>query len=299
MTQRRDWAAIRAQVPITLALLVVAAVWGVGAWWSFTEQAAFAAAKNFADPALLPLVIDGFAIATACVAYVASLDGRPAVPARLGTLTAVTISAGSNGWWAAERSLLDPATILMGVIVPIIANIAFEVLLVELRKTVQRARGLPAPVAIPTLRIVRLILAPIDTFTSWRRVVLETTALPELESRRPVQERSRSIPEPQEPQVETAPVEPAGAETYAAPAPADTLPGQESPPIPSGNKTADAKNWVRWMWSRGDQPLLTHVNRQVGSDSLVKRRDLTDWRSEWEQEQSTEQEPARLRAVGE
>jgi hypothetical protein len=88
----------------------VAAVWALGAWWSFTEQRAFAHAKGFSDPSLLPMVIDGFAVAvavavavaTACVAFAASLDGRPAVPARIGTAVAVAASAVSNGWWAAD-----------------------------------------------------------------------------------------------------------------------------------------------------------------------------------------------------
>jgi hypothetical protein len=174
------WRAVPAHIPIAVALLAVAAVWVFGAIWSFTEQRAFAIEKTFTDPALLPLVIDGLAVATACLAFAASLDARPAVFARLGTAFAVTASAAFNGWWAVERSLrvgaLDPAMIIMGVCVPIFAYIALEVLLAELRRQVWRARGMPAPPAVPTLRLVRLVLAPLDTFSAWRTAVLAVTA---------------------------------------------------------------------------------------------------------------------------
>ena len=157
------------------------AVWGFGGGvWSFTEQSAFARAKGFSDPALLPLVLDGLAVAMARVAFAASLDARPAVGARLGTALAVVASASSNGLWAAERSSSpvgpDWTTVAIGAGVPIAANIAFEVLLGELRRQVQRRRGLPAPVALPSLRLLRLLLAPRPTFQDWRDEVLARTA---------------------------------------------------------------------------------------------------------------------------
>jgi hypothetical protein len=159
------------------ALLAVAAVWTLGCVWSFTEQTRFAASTGFRLPWLLPLVLDGMAVGMAGVAYAASLDGRPAVAARLGTALAVAASATSNGAWAWERSAGDTATVALAVGVPVAANVAFEVLLAEIRKQVQRRRGLPAPAAVPYPRLVRLLLAPVRTISEWRRLVLELTDL--------------------------------------------------------------------------------------------------------------------------
>ncbi|MBA2323890.1 MAG: DUF2637 domain-containing protein, partial [Pseudonocardiales bacterium] len=145
--------------------------------WSFQEQSAFAASKGFAFPHLLPLVIDGFAVSMAGVSWAASLDARPALPARLATLIAVVASSASNGVWAYLRALHDPVAVVLGMTVPIAANLAFEVLLAELRRQVQRRRGLPAPVAIPYPRMIRLALAPWFTFSTWRQLVLQLTAL--------------------------------------------------------------------------------------------------------------------------
>lgn len=81
---------------------------------------------------------------------------------------------------------------------------------------------------------------------------------------------------------------------------ADAGTTDEAPAL-SGNKTLDAKNWARLQWDRGENPRLAHVNRYVGSDSLVKRREFDGWRAEWEAEQSPEhdEQPERpLRAVG-
>lgn len=167
----------RAGWATTVALAAVAVVWVMGAVWSFREQRAFAVANAFAVPELLPLVLDGMATALATVAYAASLDGRPAVSARLGTVVAVAMSAGSNGIWAAERSQDNPVTIGLAVVVPCTAMVAFEVLLAELRRQVQRRRGDPPPIRIPYPRMTRLLLAPFSTFVSWRRLVLELTEL--------------------------------------------------------------------------------------------------------------------------
>ena len=177
----RFGAKLAERLPLGFALSMVAAVWALGCVWSFTEQTAFARAKGFADPALLPLVIDGLAVSMAAVAFAASLDGRPALAARLGTALAVTASAASNGLWAAERSSVaasgpDLPTVVVGAGIPLAANIAFEVLLAELRRQVQRRRGLPAPAPLPTLRVARLLLAPASTFRTWRCEVLEVTA---------------------------------------------------------------------------------------------------------------------------
>ena len=171
------WRRFSASLPMRTALMAVSTVWILGCVWSYQEQSAFAASKGFTFPHLLPLVIDGFAVSMAGVAWAASLDARPAIPARLATIVAVAASSASNGAWAYLRAHHDLTTVVLGVTVPIAANLAFEVLLAELRRQVQRRRGLPPPVAIPYPRLIRIALAPFNTFRTWRTLVLELTAL--------------------------------------------------------------------------------------------------------------------------
>ncbi|HEY1971851.1 MAG TPA: DUF2637 domain-containing protein [Pseudonocardia sp.] len=177
MSTTGRWRHFVARLPMRTALTAVAVVWLLGCVWSFQEQSAFAAAKGFAFPHLLPLVIDGFAVSMAGVSWAASLDARPAIPARLATVVAVGASSASNGVWAYLRTNHDTVTVVLGVAVPTVANLAFEVLLAELRRQVQRRRGLPAPVAVPYPRVIRAVLAPVSTFRIWRMLVLELTAL--------------------------------------------------------------------------------------------------------------------------
>lgn len=172
-----SWRRFTAALPMRISLVAVGVVWLLGCAWSFQEQSAFAASKAFAFPHLLPLVIDGFAVSMAGVSWAASLDARAALPARVATLVAVGASSASNGAWAYLRAHHDPVTVVLGMAVPIAANMAFEVLLAELRRQVQRRRGLPAPVAIPYPRLIRLALAPSSTFRAWRQLVLQLTAL--------------------------------------------------------------------------------------------------------------------------
>src|SRR5262245_31636411 len=118
------WQRVAAALPMRVALLGVGAVWVLGCVWSFQEQSAFAAAKGFGFPHLLPLVVDGFAVSMAGVAWAASLDARPAVPARLATLVAVAGSSASNGVWAWLRAGHDSVAVVLGVAVPVAANLA-------------------------------------------------------------------------------------------------------------------------------------------------------------------------------
>lgn len=174
MSRRRD--RVVAALPLGLALAAVAAVWLAGCVWSFEEQTDYASAKGFAVPQLLPLVLDGLAVALAGVAYAAALDGRAAVQARAMTAVAVAASALSNASWAFTRTGGDGGAVALAAGVPVAANLAFEVLLGELRRQVHRRRGLPAPVAVPWPRVVRLALAPAGTWREWRREVLALTA---------------------------------------------------------------------------------------------------------------------------
>lgn len=163
------------RLPTGLALLLIAAVWVCGAVWSFEEQTHLARALGFQTPELLPLTLDGMAVAMAAVAWAASLDARPAVYARLITAVAIGASAASNASAAWRRANGDAQTVIIAAGVAVAAMFAFEVLLGEMRRQVLRRRGQPGPVAITYPRLVRLFLAPWPTFTTWRRLVLKAT----------------------------------------------------------------------------------------------------------------------------
>lgn len=162
-------------VPLLIALVLVAAVWAAGAVWSFDHQTRFALALGFHPPQLLPLVCDGLPVAMAAVAFAAAVDGRPATAARLGTALAVAGSSVSNGMYAHRRSDGDLTTVIVAVAIPVMAAVAFEVLLGELRKQVLQARGRPAPAPIPPLRPIRVALDPFRELGQWRRHVLTVT----------------------------------------------------------------------------------------------------------------------------
>ncbi|WP_322755985.1 DUF2637 domain-containing protein [Frankia sp. Cas3] len=162
--------------PLLLALVLVAAVWAAGCVWSFEEQRTFAHRLGFHVDWLLPTVADGLPVAMAAVAFAAAVNGRAATAARLGTLLAVGGSVASNALNAATRTHGDRTTIVVAAAIPVLAGIAFEVLLGELRKQVLHRRGLATPAPIPTLRPVRLVLSPRTAWTEWRTAVLLATA---------------------------------------------------------------------------------------------------------------------------
>lgn len=173
MSARRSWLK---HLPIGIALALIAGVWLAGAVWSFEEQTHYAKANGFTTPQLLPLVLDGMAVAMAAVSWAASLDARPAMFARLVTAVAIAASSASNGAWAWTRSKGDEQTIVLAAVIPVLAMLAFEVLLSEVRRQVLRRRGQPGPVAVAPPRLIRLLLSPWPTFRDWRRLVLEATA---------------------------------------------------------------------------------------------------------------------------
>jgi hypothetical protein len=258
------WRHLVEALPMRTALLAVGVVWVFGCAWSFQEQSAFAASRGFAFPHLLPLVIDGFAVAAAGVSWAASLDARAAVPARLATLIAVGGSAASNGTWAwlrtthvtAQGAAHDVVTVVLGVAVPIAANLAFEVLLSELRRQVQRRRGMPALVVVPYPRLVRVALAPVSTFRVWRALVLELTAL------------DRALPAVS-PEVETPAV--TGGEAGPNETPADLEPAV------SDHQPDDAESWEdEELTGDEDEEGLEERARKVIAGSLkpLGRRQL-------------------------
>lgn len=175
VTEAHSATTSRVGAPTVIALALIAAVWVCGAVWSFEEQTRLARQLGFEIPELLPLTLDGLAVAMAAVAFAASLDARPAVYARLITAVAIGASAASNASAAWRRSAGDEQTVVIAAGVAVAAMFAFEVLLGEVRRQVLRHRGQPGPVAIVYPRLVRLFLSPWPTFASWRRLVLDAT----------------------------------------------------------------------------------------------------------------------------
>lgn len=271
-----------AGLPLALALAAVAGVWLAGCVWSFEEQTAFATAKGFAVPELLPLVLDGLAVSLAGVAYAAALDGRAAVQARAMTACAVAASSASNGAWAWTRTSADVGAVVLAAGVPVAANVAFEVLLGELRRQVHRRRGLPAPVAVPWPRPVRLVLAPVVAWREWRDAVLTLTA-------------------PLVPVVPVVPVEaPPSLEPAApaAPAPSATRPEPAANPAP---RRRPAKRAATATGSALPEDVLT-VGRQVAADlaadgATLTRRALADGFRSRGQSLSSDRASALLRAL--
>ncbi|HEY1966369.1 MAG TPA: DUF2637 domain-containing protein [Pseudonocardia sp.] len=254
------WRRFTASLPMRASLIAVAVVWLLGCVWSYQEQSAFAASKGFAFPHLLPLVIDGFAVSMAGVSWAASLDARPAIPARLATVVAVGASSASNGVWAYLRTNHDMVTVVLGVTVPIAANLAFEVLLAELRRQVQRRRGLPPPVAVPYPRLIRLLLAPFQTFRAWRALVLEITALDKSIHRpipataervdQPAAEAARTMAQLPAPNAAAIASDAAGA-AHGAPRPAPAPPASPPDHVPHGHPALSGPAQPAPAWLNG------------------------------------------------
>lgn len=175
-------------IPMIVGLVLIAAVWAAGAVWSFEEQSDFAHRLHFHVPWLLPLAADGLPVALGAIALNAALDGRGSAGARAATMLAVGASVASNGLNAWNRTKTgvapqvhhDLTTVIVACAVPTLAGIAFERLLVELRKAVLSARReLPPPrdkgAPAPALRLIRVLLDPVHEIPSWRRTVLAVT----------------------------------------------------------------------------------------------------------------------------
>lgn len=175
ISQSSRWTRFAAGLPLRLALSMVAGVWLAGCVWSFREQSDLATWAGFDVPVLLPGVLDGLAVGMAAVAWSAALDGRTAAAARAGTGLAVLASAASNATWAWLRSDASPVPVLLGAVIPLAANLAFEVLLGEHRRLVERHRGSQVHPPLPTLHPSRWRYAPLRAFREQRRLVLELT----------------------------------------------------------------------------------------------------------------------------
>lgn len=214
------------RLAVVISLLCIAGVWAFGCVWSFEEQSDFAALLGFRIPWILPVVLDGLAFSLAAVAFAASLDGRSALVARLVMVLAVASSASSNGAFAWQRSGGNHTTLAVSVGIPIAANLAFEVLLVEIRKQVMRRRGIPAPVALPYPRWQQMVLSPFRTFWQWRRLVLAALDLA------PLFEAAQSAAKIAPEQSDTTPV-PALPTEPSAPALAEPQTEQNVPARPA------------------------------------------------------------------
>lgn len=215
---------------LAAGMLVVATVWGLSCWWSFTEQTRAADSLHFRHPAVLPWMLDALAVALALVALASALNGQSAGSARLGVLLALAGSVWANTQGVSLRFDGHPKqdALIMAAIAPLSAFIALEVILGRVRRLVLWLRGEKPPAAVPALRLVRLLLAPTTSFGEWRTAVLARTA-------------------PDKPAVSLAPD--ADAATGQGERHAPTLPAPSDPGTthrPSGVVPADA--------DRGDEP---------------------------------------------
>lgn len=212
-------------IVLVVAFLGVALVWALSAWSSFSEQTRLSSHESFTHPSLLPWTLDGLAFALALIALAAALDGRPAVAARAGVVIVIAASVWANTRGVAVRAVEDAVTsdaFKLAAIAPISAVIAFETILAAIRRAVFRWRGQPPPVAIPTLRPVRVFLAPWSSFWTWRREVLTVTGGV------PARRRDRRQPEPIDPADYFA-----GLEPFAEQTPPEAWDRPPEPPEPS------------------------------------------------------------------
>jgi hypothetical protein len=287
MSARRSWLK---HLPIGIALALIAGVWLAGAVWSFEEQTHYAKANGFTTPQLLPLVLDGMAVAMAAVSWAASLDARPAVFARLVTMVAITASSASNGAWAWVRSAGDEQTVILAAGVPVVAMLAFEVLLSEVRRQVLRRRGQPGPVAVVPPRLIRVVLAPWSTMRDWRALVLEATdpaksfASIEVDQAEPVQ----SEPERVDPWTYAEPVQPALPPVHVEPVqpvhtpPVHTEPKRSTPAkraVRSTRSTSQRKPPPRVL-AMVDQLQVDHPADQPGPESVRAVVNRYGWRKQ-------------------
>lgn len=215
---------------MALALCGVLTVVVAGDVWSFREQTDLARELAFDVPWLLPVVLDGLALALAAVSFAASLDGRAALGARAGTGLAIAASSCSNLAAAALRlgttSPHDQVALVIAAGIPVAANLAWEVILGELRRQVMRRRGLPAPVPVPWPRVIRVVLSPRRTLGQWRVLVLELT-----DPRRGLTpDRVTVTPDPMTPEPVTPPVTPRRVHRQLTPGPSDPLTPPVTPP---------------------------------------------------------------------
>lgn len=167
----------QSRVPVTIALVLIAAVWIGACVISFMEQIRLAETYEFEMAWLFPLIFDGLASALAVTSWSAALDGRHSPLLRAFTMLAVTGSAWVNAAAVMERTSggLNLTQVGMAVAAPISAWVAFEFLLGELRRQIMRARGVPAPAPVPALRPVRVLLSPFRSVKEWRGLTLAVT----------------------------------------------------------------------------------------------------------------------------
>jgi hypothetical protein len=273
-------------VPLIIALVVVAGVWAAGAVWSFEHQSKFATSLGFHFGFLLPLVADGLPVAMAAVGFAAAIDGRPATAARLGTALAVAASATSNGMYADRRTNHghggDLTTIVVAVAIPVLAAIAFEVLLGEMRKQVLQRRGQPAPTPIPPLRLARVLLSPRNEISEWRRHVLRVTdptispearaeAAEVLSTVRARRQGRAVTPPPPTPAPEPEPVREADLAAAAGPvgpvetmeAPRWTAPLPDGLAAPTGPETGRPEPVRAAVPAAADRPAVGSASREI------------------------------------
>lgn len=164
-----------------LFLAGVAGVFGWAANESFQEQILFAQHLGLVVPTALPVSLDGLAVVTAGMVWIASLDAHSAIGPRIGCMLAMGGSMVSNFTWAVVRGD-DPSSAVWSLIAPAAAFASFEYLAGELRRQVRRSRGLAAPVTVPRPKFSRFVMYPIKSTKEWRQLVwiMTAPAIPEV-----------------------------------------------------------------------------------------------------------------------
>lgn len=152
---------------IWVAIGIIGALWGLGVAWLCAEQARLATHLGFEVPAALPAIVDGSMFAAALLATAISLSGRSSSSARMFSFAINLVSASTNGLGAALRDG-GYAAVVVAAMVPLILMWLFHLVLAEIRLRVRIQRGLPAEVAPPALRILRVVFAGRWAVTEWR-----------------------------------------------------------------------------------------------------------------------------------
>jgi hypothetical protein len=170
---------------IWVAIGIIGALWGLGVAWLCAEQARLATHLGFEVPAALPAIVDGSMFAAALLATAISLSGRASSSARMFSFAINLVSASTNGLGAYLRDG-GISAVIVAAMVPLILMWLFHLVLAEIRLRVRIQRGLPAEVAPPALRVLRVVFAGRWAVTEWRAAGLAITdPLPLLDSPNP------------------------------------------------------------------------------------------------------------------
>lgn len=152
---------------IWVSVGLIVAMWGLGVAWLCVEQTRLARHLGFGFPYALPAIVDGAMFAAAMFATAVAMSGRSSSQARMFSVVINLVSAFTNGEGAHVRHA-NSLAVGLAAMVPVILMWLFHLVLAEIRLRVRIQRGLPAEVAPPALRVLRIIFAGKWAITEWR-----------------------------------------------------------------------------------------------------------------------------------